>query len=682
MKTQSSIEYLSMFSAALILLVIVIAVVGMLLLSSRSSTNVASSCYISPEINCLQLDVATNGIQSTGLVVFTNNLGQIMHFASNSFAIYPTSSQAGYIGECLPYNAVPGAEVECNATLGNGYNPSLGSELNPRFQITYSQCTRSDCAVISPSYNITGTGTTYVSSSPAGLYAVQLVTSPAGAGGGITLDGVPYSSGTYVYFLKSVSYRIYGSPPSGYTFNGWTSQGGVTVTNPSSQSSAAYATSTGAIIATFALPSSVQSTSVTLLLSAGTTTTQGSADMATGTSSKTGDTVELEYCSGTSCTPTTVLSSGTTSTTYNVAYLDTGVYTIDACDITAGTCSATKIITVQSAAQSYIYCAGDDNYNGDNTKAVYYSAVSSAGVLGWVPTNSYPQSLVGAGCSIANGYIYCVGTWIGNSQATYYAPIYYSGGTSSGIGAWTPTTPYPVQMTNAGCSIYNGYIYCVGTSNDITAWNNVNYDVQPAPVSSNDVFYAPISSSGIGAWVQTTPYPVPMYYNGCSIYHGYIYCVGTGGTSDNTEVYYAPVLPNGAGIGAWTPTTPYPIPFVDAGCSIYSGYIYCVGDGYSAGEYSSYSAPVLPNGAGIGAWTANPNAYPTAFNYGEGCAIYNGYMYCVGSSGPDVYYTQLSSSGGFAQPWIGTNSYPQGFGYAYCEIPGGSGGFAGGGGYN
>jgi len=67
--------------------------------------------------------------------------------------------------------------------------------------------------------------------------------------------------------------------------------------------------------------------------------------------------------------------------------------------------------------------------------------------------------------------------------------------------------------------------------------------------SRNQVYYAPVSSTGIGTWQATTSYPVGMTYDGCSIYNGYIYCVGTASTSSANQVYYAPV--SSTGIGTW-----------------------------------------------------------------------------------------------------------------------------------
>ena len=93
-----------------------------------------------------------------------------------------------------------------------------------------------------------------------------------------------------------------------------------------------------------------------------------------------------------------------------------------------------------------------------------------------------------------------MGTGASPYNYVYYAPI-----SSTGIGTWQATTRYPVRMVGAGCSIYNGYIYCVGTG------------ANPVKNPFNYVYYAPVSSTGIGTWTSTTSYPVSMDYAYCEI---------------------------------------------------------------------------------------------------------------------------------------------------------------------
>jgi len=65
--------------------------------------------------------------------------------------------------------------------------------------------------------------------------------------------------------------------------------------------------------------------------------------------------------------------------------------------------------------------------------------------------------------------------------------VYYALLSSGGVGAWTQTTSYPVDVSSQSCVVNSGYVYCIG--------------------GSNAVYYAPLSSSGVGAWTQTMSYP-------------------------------------------------------------------------------------------------------------------------------------------------------------------------------
>jgi len=190
----------------------------------------------------------------------------------------------------------------------------------------------------------------------------------------------------------------------------------------------------------------------------------------------------------TKVTATTALVSSTSVSSTSVSSTS-----VSSTSVSSTSVSSTSLSTTTTTIQ-YIYCVGTDATSPYTQ--VYYAPVSSTGIGAWTSTTSYPVGMNGAGCSIYNGYIYCVG---GASPSTevYYAPV-----SSTGIGTWTSTTSYPVAMNGAGCSIYNGYIYCVGT----TAGGAGTY-----------VYYAPVSSTGIGTWTSTTSYPVAMYYAYCEI---------------------------------------------------------------------------------------------------------------------------------------------------------------------
>src|SRR5438105_1590344 len=110
------------------------------------------------------------------------------------------------------------------------------------------------------------------------------------------------------------------------------------------------------------------------------------------------------------------------------------------------------------------------------------------------------------------------------------------------LGSWTSTTSYPVR-TNPVCVASGSYLYCLGGA------------------SSNDVKFALISSSGVGSWTATTSYPTAISGESCTTAGGYIYCVsginGSLGPRPTDSVYYAPL--SSSGVGPWTKTTNYPV---------------------------------------------------------------------------------------------------------------------------
>jgi hypothetical protein len=215
------------------------------------------------------------------------------------------------------------------------------------------------------------------------------------------------------------------------------------------------------------------------------------------------------------------------------------------------------------------------------------------------------------------------------------------------IGNWTRTTSYPIPIDTQYCAAYSARIYCVAGNNQT---DGTNADSTP----SRSVWYAPLSSSGIGAWSQSTPYPSNIYFPSCFSYLDYFYCLG-GADSNNNAVstaYYAILTPTG--VGTWTPTTAYPISVSGQACAfssgaLFLGYIYCVGgQGNSNSNSASYSyavyyAPV--SSGGIGAWKQS-GPYPASV--GTTCVISSGYMYCVGGfensqNTASTYYIFLST---------------------------------------
>ena len=125
----------------------------------------------------------------------------------------------------------------------------------------------------------------------------------------------------------------------------------------------------------------------------------------------------------------------------------------------------------------------------------------------------------------------------------------------------------------------SGYVYCVGGG------------------AGSKVFYAQLSSSGVGPWTETTDYGaasgstgsggIVIDSNACVDDNGSIYCIG--GTSANftvvSIVFSAPVSSNG--VGAWAENTDYGAtsgssgtggePIYGTSCVVYASNVICIG---------------------------------------------------------------------------------------------------------
>jgi len=256
------------------------------------------------------------------------------------------------------------------------------------------------------------------------------------------------------------------------------------------------------------------------------------------------------------------------------------------------------------------------------------------------------------------------------------------GATFSGPGNWTEQTDYGAASGSSGsggldvlgdsCVSNLSYAYCVGGQNFQSG------------TDVSDVFYAPVSSSGvIGSWVETVDYAaasgssgtggIGVEFPSCVEYGGYIYCIA-GSLSVSpffvSKVFYAPL--SASGVGAWTETTDFGaasgttgsggIDTAELACAVVAGYVYCAGGGTSKVFYAQLSA------SGVGPWTETTDYAAATGSSGSGgqaisiqaCVSNATYLYCVGgqlsfSATSRVFYAPVSASGVGA--WSETTDY-------------------------
>ncbi|HEV2389410.1 MAG TPA: hypothetical protein VGS04_01675 [Nitrososphaerales archaeon] len=283
-----------------------------------------------------------------------------------------------------------------------------------------------------------------------------------------------------------------------------------------------------------------------------------------------------------------------------------------------------------------IYCVGGFGGGGKSHNQVDYGTLGASGIGGWSSTTAYPTAIDSASCVNATSGVYCVG---GEDGTTVLDDVYYASATSSGLGPWSSEAAYPNALAAISCVAYSAYVYCVG-----------GFDSNGDETSST--YYASISS-GLTSWTGTTQYPLVVDSTSCNVYGGDIYCVagetlnGSNQNSPISQVYYAPLSPSG--IGQWTAAVSYPTSLAAPACAAYSGYVYCVG-GFDSNQYSSTDAYYgALTSTGVTSWS-NATPYPIAIDTST-CVAHQGYVYCLSGtsdtkSGKGIvgsaYYAQVS----------------------------------------
>ncbi len=292
----------------------------------------------------------------------------------------------------------------------------------------------------------------------------------------------------------------------------------------------------------------------------------------------------------------------------------------------------------------YVYCVGGFDANGNDYDDVYYAQLSPSGIGSWTAATPYPAKVDSAACFAEASTIYCVG---GESSTTVFDNVYSASISPSGLGGWSSDASYPRAVAGESCVTYSGYVYCVGGFNT-------------SGEGSAATYYASISS-GPTAWTSTTPYPFNIYTVPCVAQANYIYCVAgqqentVGGTGANTnyptaQVYYAQL--SSSGIGTWSASPAFPQALASPSCVAYSSEVFCLG-GYGVSQFSNsnaYYSSILP--FGLAPWNAT-TPYPIPFDLSSCVSDYSD-IYCIGgrsysTSGLSMlssdYYAALTPSG-------------------------------------
>jgi hypothetical protein len=216
------------------------------------------------------------------------------------------------------------------------------------------------------------------------------------------------------------------------------------------------------------------------------------------------------------------------------------------------------------------------------------------------------------------------------------------------LSAWEASSTYPLAIYNETCVGWTDYVYCIGGF------------ISPGNATTN-VYYAKVSSQGIGLWKQTAGYTINVSAPSCAVEANTVYCIGgiypddnessEGGYWDSNgnvtgEGFFANLTPDG--IGIWHTASGYATPIAGTSCVLLEGNMYCVGgfNGYRNLALVNFTA--LDNG-NYRYWSST-RSYP--FNTSlTACVGENITIYCVAGTGSqNDYYDSIA----FQSMWLGT----------------------------
>lgn len=294
-----------------------------------------------------------------------------------------------------------------------------------------------------------------------------------------------------------------------------------------------------------------------------------------------------------------------------------------------------------------IYLIGSQGLFLDYYSDVLYAAIHSDGTIGdWSPTTSFSTPRWFHAATVYNGYLYVSGGE--DSSATLLNDVQTARINANGtIGAWTAATSFSTAREIHTFVAYKDFLYIIGGVTTSSALN----DVQVAPLVSQ--------SGNVGAWNSTTAFPTPRTYFASVVYNGYLYVLGGSKQVSPynylKDVQFAPINPDGT-VGTWTATTDMPLVLAWFSAVAYNGYMYFMGgqDGTFGGQRSTvWFAPINPNGT-LGDWTSTTSMLETKYDF---CAlVYNGTIYAIHGETPisDVEFAHPNADGTISS-WTATS---------------------------
>ncbi len=668
-KEQVSIEYMVIFAFAFLIVAVVIGYLYTVGLHNTTYTN--SYCYITPELPCQGMYVIGNPAVPTNAkayVIFTNNKGTGIYVKPGSFYFYPGASSTFYSGECIPSNIPQGGVAVCNVTISNIASGSLqsGSQVNPKFSMSYGICSNNYCngqSANAPVFNITGTGTTYVALSAPSLYYITVDSASIN----VTVDGVQYAPGSKLVVFKNTQYTLFGDLPAEYSFNTWTSTGGVSVASSTSQSTTFTATSNGTIKGIKAgITSSTSSTTSTSTTSSvlyytftesSNPSPDGSVSPGTG-SYPAGSVVSIDAnpitgyhfvdwtCTGTGCYSGTSQSSSVVLSVDNMQ--ETANFAPNSYTLTTGATPAGDG-TVSPSSGSYTFrsavtisessstsntftgwsCSGTGCYSGtatSNTIIIYGNTVETASFSPYQPFTEIASPTAGGSVSPgSNSVPYGTSVTISESPSSGY---HFVDWTCSGTGCYSGTSNSDLITINNAVTETANFASTTTTSTTTSTSTSTSTSIS---TSSTSTTVSTSTTTAITVYEATISPEVALFTNGNAST-----CLTNSGCSYN-------VVPHGSSVSGATS--------VSMGGTVTIVKLVQIGLGMATNGRGT-STHIGPLNVTITGFSVNPGAPNVTCNNGVNTTTYdssgihqNGNTYV--NTLPTVYY----SSGTLTTIW-------------------------------
>ncbi len=214
---------------------------------------------------------------------------------------------------------------------------------------------------------------------------------------------------------------------------------------------------------------------------------------------------------------------------------------------------------------------------------------------------------------------------------------------AASMGAWQATSVYPLLIYNQTCVEWNSYVYCFGGSTSQGS-------------ATKRVYFAHLTSGGIGTWKATASFPINASAPACSVDNGTVYCVG-GMLRNGTTIPYAYFANlSASGISSWDFSVGYPVHIAGTSCTALNGFFYCVGGFNTTAPLAAVNYAQLDNGTYQFWFIGAGHPVNTSFTT---CLGQDSIIYCfAGTGGESDYYGIINSSYGAISGWFPSGAYP------------------------